>query len=60
MVFSMEARPEDEFRTEISSLYPAKRNLSQKLRKVTLYTSEADSYCEYARKKKDFSYFIEF
>ncbi|CAG9814717.1 unnamed protein product [Phaedon cochleariae] len=42
----------ENFKSEICSLYPAKKNLSQKLRKVSLYTSdEAISYCEYARKK---------
>lgn len=42
----------EEFRNELSSLYPAKRNLSEKLRKASQYTSkEAKSYCEYARKK---------
>lgn len=40
------------FKAELCSLYPAKRNLSDKLRNICLYNSnQADSYCEYARKK---------
>lgn len=42
----------ENFRAELSSMYPAKKNLSEKFRKASLYTSDqADSYCEYARKK---------
>lgn len=34
----------ENFKTEISTLYPAKRNLSEKVRRVSLYTSDkADS-----------------
>lgn len=37
---------------ELCSIYPSKRNLSEKLRKASLFTSDqATSYCEYARKK---------
>lgn len=40
------------FKEELCSIYPAKRNLNDKLRKASLYNSDqADSYCEYARKK---------
>lgn len=43
----------DRFENEISDLYPPKRNLSEKMRKASLYvsTSGAASYSEYARKK---------
>lgn len=42
----------DNFRSEICSLYPPKRNLSEKFRNASLYTSRrAASYCEYARTK---------
>ncbi|KAL1487797.1 hypothetical protein ABEB36_015552 [Hypothenemus hampei] len=51
-----EWKPEDKnwdtFKNEIINLYPAKKNLSERLRKASLYTSEgATSYSEYARKK---------
>ena len=37
---------------QFKDLYPEKRNLSEKLTKAVLLTSEAsDSYCEYAREK---------
>ncbi|KAL1498431.1 hypothetical protein ABEB36_009236 [Hypothenemus hampei] len=40
------------FRNEICQLYPAKRNLSERFRRASLYSSDqATSYCEYARKK---------
>lgn len=42
----------ENFRTEIIDLYPAKKNLSEKLFKAVTYSSDfADSYCEYAREK---------
>lgn len=42
----------ENFRTEIIDLYPAKKNLSEKLYKAVSYSSDfADSYCEYAREK---------
>lgn len=40
------------FRKEIVDLYPAKKNLSEKLTKAVLFNSDAAStYCEYAREK---------
>lgn len=40
------------FRKDIIDLYPAKKNLTEKMSKAILYTSEtADTYCEYAREK---------
>lgn len=40
------------FKTDICELYPAKRNLSEKFRRASLYTSkDANTYCEYARHK---------
>lgn len=40
------------FRTELAELYPAKRNLSEKLKRASLFTSvNCTGYCEYARKK---------
>lgn len=42
----------ERFKYEICTLYPPKKNLSEKFRKAGLYTSDdAMSYCEYARKK---------
>lgn len=42
----------DDFKYHLSSLYPAKHNLSERLRRVSLFTSDdADSFCAYARKK---------
>lgn len=42
----------EDFKQQLSSLYPAKRNLSERLRRVSLFTSDdADSFCAYARKK---------
>jgi hypothetical protein len=42
----------ENFRTEISNMYPPKRNLHEKFRKTSLYLSgDASSYSEYARKK---------
>lgn len=42
----------ENFKVEISHLYPPKKNLSEKLRKASLYTSDdAATFCEYARKK---------
>jgi hypothetical protein len=42
----------ENFRTEISNMYPPKRNLHEKFRKASLYVSgDASSYSEYARKK---------
>lgn len=47
-----EGRSWEEFRTTLTDLYPEKRNLSEKLSKAVLLTSEnSDSYCEYAREK---------
>ncbi|CAH1991717.1 unnamed protein product [Acanthoscelides obtectus] len=43
------------FRAELCQLYPAKRNLSERLRKASMYRSDqATGYCEYARKKNIF------
>lgn len=42
----------ENFRTDIIDLYPEKKNLSEKLSKAVMYTSDsADTYCEYAREK---------
>lgn len=42
----------ENFKTCIKDLYPEKRNLSEKLSKAVLYTSDvAETYCEYAREK---------
>lgn len=47
-----EGRTWEEFKSSLTVLYPEKRNLSEKLSRAVLYTSEnADSYCEYAREK---------
>lgn len=47
-----EGRSWENFRTTIKDLYPEKRNLTEKLTKAVLLTSESlDSYCEYAREK---------
>lgn len=47
-----EGRSWENFRTDIVDVYPVKRNLSEKLTKAVLYTSDsAESYCEYAREK---------
>lgn len=47
-----EGRTWEHFRTDLTDLYPEKRNLSEKLSKAVLYNSDsADSYCEYAREK---------
>lgn len=41
-----------DFKAEITDLFPPKKNLSERLRAASLYSSRnADSYCEYARKK---------
>lgn len=49
-----EGRSWDNLRLELVTLFPEKKNLAEKLQKAVLYTSEtADSYCEYARKKKN-------
>ncbi|KAH9629660.1 hypothetical protein HF086_001131 [Spodoptera exigua] len=48
----VEGRSWENLRTELTALYPEKRNLAEKLQKAILYTSESsDSYCEYAREK---------
>ncbi|KAG7295010.1 hypothetical protein JYU34_022581 [Plutella xylostella] len=42
----------ENFKTDITSLYPERKNLSEKLTKAVLFTSDSsDSYCEYAREK---------
>lgn len=42
----------ENFRSAITDLYPEKKNLSEKLSKAVLFTSDsADTYCEYAREK---------
>lgn len=42
----------ENFKTCIKDLYPEKKNLSEKLSKAVLYTSDvAETYCEYAREK---------
>lgn len=42
----------ENFRNDITDLYPEKRNLSEKLFKAVQFGSDsADSYCEYAREK---------
>lgn len=47
-----EGRSWTNFRTELTDLYPEKKNLSEKLQKAVLYSSDTvDSYCEYAREK---------
>lgn len=47
-----EGRSWQNLRTELTALYPEKKNLAEKLQKAVLYTSDsADSYCEYAREK---------
>ena len=47
-----EGRDWKNFRSEIVSLYPEKKNLSEKLYRAITYSSDnADTYCEYAREK---------
>lgn len=47
-----DGRTWENFRSEIVALYPEKKNLSEKLYKAVVYSSDsADSYCEYAREK---------
>lgn len=47
-----EGRSWDNLRSELTALYPEKKNLAEKLQRAVLYTSEtADSYSEYAREK---------
>lgn len=47
-----EGRTWENFRNEIISLYPEKKNLCEKIYKAVTYSSDsADSYCEYAREK---------
>lgn len=47
-----EGRTWENFKTCIKDLYPEKKNLSEKLSKAVLYTSDlAETYCEYAREK---------
>lgn len=47
-----EGRTWKNFRTDLTDLYPEKRNLSENLSKAVLYNSDsADAYCEYAREK---------
>lgn len=47
-----EGRSWENFRTTLKDLYPEKRNLTDKLSRAVLLTSESsDSYCEYAREK---------
>lgn len=47
-----DGRTWDNFSAELKSLYPVKRNLSEKLYKAIIFSSDsADSYCEYAREK---------
>lgn len=42
----------ENFKNEMSSLYPPRRNLNEKFRKASSYTSRnATSFCEYARTK---------
>lgn len=48
----VEGRSWEQFRTDIIDAYPEKKNLSERLSKAVLYTSDsADSYGEYAREK---------
>lgn len=47
-----EGRTWENLRVDLIGAYPEKKNLSDKLRKSVLYTSDsAESYCEYARNK---------
>lgn len=47
-----EGRSWENFRADIIDAYPERKNLSQKLTKAVLYTSDsAESYSEYAREK---------
>lgn len=47
-----EGRTWENLRVDVIGAYPEKKNLSDKLRKSVLYTSDsAESYCEYARNK---------
>lgn len=42
----------ENLKKDLTDLYPAKKNLSEKLSKAILYSSDsAESYCEYAREK---------
>lgn len=48
----LEARTWENFRRDIIDIYPEKKNLSEKLSKAVLYTSDsAESYSEYVREK---------
>lgn len=47
-----QGRTWENFRSDLTDLYPEKRNLSEKLTKAVVYNSDsADTYCEYAREK---------
>lgn len=47
-----DGRTWDNFSAELKSLYPVKRNLSEKLYTAITFSSDStDSYCEYAREK---------
>lgn len=47
-----QGRSWEDFCVELSSLYPENKNLSERLYKATVYSSDsAESYCEYAREK---------
>lgn len=47
-----EGRTWANLRADVIDAYPEKKNLSEKLRKAVLYTSDSvESYCEYARNK---------